>query len=394
MEIRIRKSLLIVFLAGAFLLGVCLTGAVLLIQGYQPGQSSGGGSGGDTITDSSGGSITGEDKFKVLDMYVDQYYLDDYNETEMMENAYRGYIEGLNDPYSAYMDPKEYDSFLATATGEYSGIGVTFSQDDNGNYVVLEVSPNSPADKAGFKPGDYLLTVDGKTYTNIDTLATDIRGTKGTKVTIEYSRDGEMKEATMIRDDIVQESVEYKMLDGDIGYIKISSFIDNTAADFDRALKAVQKDGAKKLVLDLRDNGGGLVDQCVDVADQFLDEGVVCYTEDKNGETDSYNAKDGKTDLETVVLINENSASASEILAGALKDNGFKTVGVKTFGKGVIQSTIELKDGSALKLTIMQYLSPDKHVINKKGIKPEYKVKDKEKTDTDEQLDKAIELLK
>ena len=132
----------------------------------------------------------------------------------------------------------------------------------------------------------------------------------------------------------------------------------------------------------------------MEVADEFLDKGVVCYVEDKNGKTDSYDAVDGRTDIPTVVLINEGSASASEILAGALKDNGYKLVGTKSFGKGVIQTTVQMKDGSALKLTIMQYLSPDKHVIQSKGIKPTVKVKDDEDTDEDEQLEKAEELLK
>lgn len=387
MEIRIRRSLFIVFIVGAFLLGLCVMGSVLLVKGYGPSSTS---SDGTTIN----GTLNGEDKFKVLETYVDQYYLDDYNEAEMMESAYKGYIDGLGDPYSAYMDPKEYDSFMATATGSYSGVGITFSEDENGNYVVLEVSSGSPAEKAGIKAGDYLLTVDGNEYDNIDTMAADIRGEKGTEVVLEYSRGKDVKKVTLVRDEINQESVDYEMMDGDIGYIRISSFIEQTGADFDKALKAVQKKGAKGLVLDLRDNGGGLVDESIDVADEFLDKGVVCYTEDKDGNTNSYDAKDGKTDIKTVVLINENSASASEILAGALKDNGFTIVGTKSFGKGVIQSTIELQDGSALKLTIMQYLSPDKHVIHKKGIKPDIKVKDKEKTDADEQLDKALEIVK
>lgn len=204
---------------------------------------------------------------------------------------------------------------------------------------------------------------------------------------------GKKKEVKLVRDDIVLQSVTWEMLDDSIGYIKISSFLNNTGADFKDALQAVEQKNAKGLILDLRNNGGGLVDQSVDVADEFLDEGVVCYVEDKNGKTETYNAYDGKTNIPAVVLINESSASASEILAGALKDNGFEIVGTKSFGKGVIQTTIEMEDGSALKLTIMQYLSPDKHVIHEKGIKPTVKVEDKEKTEADEQLEKAEELL-
>ena len=206
--------------------------------------------------------------------------------------------------------------------------------------------------------------------------------------------DGKEKEIKLIRDKIILKSVTWEMLDDETGYIKISSFLENTGEDFDKALKDVEAKNAKGLILDLRNNGGGLVDQCVEVADEFLDEGVVCYVEDKNGKTETYDAADGKTNIPTVVLINESSASASEILAGALKDNGFDIVGTKSFGKGVIQTTLTMNDGSALKLTIMQYLSPDKHVIHEKGIKPTVKVKDKEETEADEQLEKAEDLLK
>ncbi len=282
---------------------------------------------------------------------------------------------------------------MASATGNYSGVGITFSEDDDGNFQVLEVNAGSPAEKAGVVEGDLILTVDGQAYTNSEVMAAAIRGKKGTEVTLMLFHDGKEKEVKMVRDDIVLQSVTWEMLDNSIGYIKISSFLNNTGADFKEALQAVEKNKAKGLILDLRNNGGGLVDQSVEVADELLDEGVVCYVEDKNGKTETYNAYDGKTKIPAVVLINESSASASEILAGALKDNGYEIVGTKSFGKGVIQTTIEMDDGSALKLTIMQYLSPDKHVIHQKGIKPTVKVEDKEKTEADEQLEKAEELL-
>lgn len=333
-------------------------------------------------------------KIEAIQENIDEYYLNDYDEQELVENAYRGYVAGLGDPYSAYMSPTEFESWQASTTGDYSGIGMTFSEDNSGQFVVVEIAKDSPAEKAGLEPGDIILTVDGNTYTSSDVMAADIRGEAGTKVTLELIHKDEQIKKTITRDHIVQQSVDYKMLDGKVGYIEISQFIDSTADDFDAALKALSKDGATSLVLDLRDNGGGMVDQSVSVADEFLDEGPVCYVEDKNGKTESYDAEDGKTDLPTVVLVNENSASASEILAAAMHDNGYKLVGTKTFGKGVIQTTMTLSDKSALKLTIMQYLSPDKHKIHKKGIKPDYKVKDKENTKADEQLDKAIEIVK
>ncbi|MCR5294731.1 MAG: S41 family peptidase [Lachnospiraceae bacterium] len=384
MEIKIRKSLFILSIIGAFILGVCLTGAYTMIQGSpsasQPGTQS-------------GEKISGDDKLTILKSYVDKYYLYDYDEQEMTEGAYKGYISGLDDPYSSYMDAEEYQSFLASATGTYSGVGITFSEDDKGNFVVMQINPGSPAADTDIKEGDFLLTVDGKEYSDVELMAAAIRGDENTEVTIEYYNGEEIKKVTMVRKEIVLQSVEYEMLEGNVGYIHITSFLNNTGEDFDKALKAVTKKGAKGLVLDLRGNGGGLVDESVEVADEFLDKGVVCYTEDKYGKTDSYDAEDGKTNIKTVVLIDGGSASASEILAAALRDNGFEIVGEKSYGKGVIQTTIELEDGSALKLTIMQYLSPNKKVINKKGVKPDYKVKDNENTETDEQLNKALEVL-
>lgn len=336
------------------------------------------------------------DRFgKVEQLYntINSSYYKDVNEQDVVDGACKGLVAGLGDPYSSYMTKEEYENWKASATGEYSGIGVTFSQDKNGNYVIVGVTKDSPADKAGLKAGDYIVKVDGKSYDDMDVMAKAIRGAAGTKVKIDYVRDNKAGEVSVTRAKIVEKSVEYEMLDGGIGYIRLSSFITSSADDFSAALKDLESKGAKGLILDLRDNGGGLVDTCIDIADEFLDEGVVTYTEDKNGKKQEYKSKDGKTDLKTVVLVNGNSASCSEILAGALKDNGCKLVGEKTFGKGVIQSTAELKDGSALKLTIMQYFSPKGNAIQDKGISPDYEVKNPEDSKTDLQLQKAQSLF-
>lgn len=336
------------------------------------------------------------DRFgKVEQLYntINSSYYKDVNEQDVVDGACKGLVAGLGDPYSSYMTKEEYENWKASATGEYSGIGVTFSQDKNGNYVIVGVTKDSPADKAGLKAGDYIVKVDGKSYDDMDVMAKAIRGDAGTKVKIDYVRDNKAGEVSVTRAKIVEKSVEYEMLDGGIGYIRLSSFITSSADDFSAALKDLESKGAKGLILDLRDNGGGLVDTCIDIADEFLDEGVVTYTEDKNGKKQEYKSKDGKTDLKTVVLVNGNSASCSEILAGALKDNGCKLVGEKTFGKGVIQSTAELKDGSALKLTIMQYFSPKGNAIQDKGISPDYEVKNPEDSKTDLQLQKAQSLF-
>ena len=373
----IKKRTFIFWLCAAFFAGLIIMGAICA-----------------TIMNSPGYKLNSDDKLSEIKGYIDQYYLNDYDEKDLLEGVYEGYVAGLGDPYSAYMDKETYDSWMVSATGNYSGVGITFSENDNGSFEVVSVNPDSPAEKADIKAGDLILMVDGKTYTDADVMAAAIRGKKGTDVTLTMSHEGKEKEVKLTRDDIIMKSVDWKMLDDGIGYIEINSFIDTTGEDFSDALDKVEAEGAKGLVLDLRNNGGGLVDECVEVADEFLDEGVVCYVEDKDGQTETYDAEDGKTKIPTVVLINDGSASASEILAGALKDNGFELVGTKSFGKGVIQQTIEMGDGSALKLTIMQYLSPDKHVIHKKGIEPTVKIDDDEDTDEDEQLDKAEELLK
>ena len=374
---QIKKRNFILILAGVFFAGLIVMGAICA-----------------TIMHSPGYVLKSDDKLTELKGYIDKYYLNDYDEQELINGVYEGYVSGLGDPYSAYMTKEVYDSWIISATGNYSGVGITFSENEAGDFEVISINPGSPAEKAGVEPGDLILEVDGKTFTDADIMAAAIRGKKGTDVKLSISHEGKEKEMTMTRDEIIIQSVTSEMLDDGIGYIKVDSFIDNTGEDFSDALDKVEAENAKGLILDLRNNGGGLVDESVEIADEFLDEGVVCYVEDKNGNTETYDAVDGKTKIPTVVLINEGSASASEILAGALKDNGFELVGTKSFGKGVIQTTIEMDDGTALKLTIMQYLSPDKHKIHKKGIKPSVEAEDDEDTEEDEQLEKAKELLK
>lgn len=387
MEVRKKKTLIYVIIA--FVVGMAVSGAGTMLVfkgalGYVSMPA-------DKYREMAD-TYSKYQKLEGLYQYIDANYYQDIKEEDLINGACKGLVSGLDDPYSSYMTATEYDSWKASATGNYSGIGVTFTQDDKG-YVIVGVTEKSPAHDAGLKAGDYILKIDGKEYDDMDVMAAAIRGKKGTKVKVTYYRDGNQKDVTLVRADIVQESVTSRMIDDDTGYIGISSFLENTAEDFHKALKGIEDKGAKNLVLDLRDNGGGLVDSSVDIADEFLDKGVVTYTEDKNGKKIEYKSKDGRTDLKTVVLVNENSASASEILAAALKDNGFKTVGQNTFGKGVIQSTVELKDGSALKLTIMQYFSPDGHKVHKKGVKPDYAVKNSDDSKEDAQLDKALSLF-
>ncbi|MFQ7101433.1 MAG: S41 family peptidase [Anaerovoracaceae bacterium] len=387
---EIKKKRLVIYVVAAFLAGAAVTGGACAAVfngalGYVKVSKS-----------------QYDDMSEVYERYgkLDQLYdtitssfYKEVDEDAMMEGAYKGLVAGLNDPYSSYMTAEEYETWVATATGEYSGVGITFTQDEDGNFVVVSVTDDSPAADVGIREGDIIKTVDGQEYSDLDVIGNAIRGEEGSEIEITYIRDGEEKSVTMTREKITQHSVEHRMLDGNIGYISISSFIETTGEDFSQALKELEEDGAQGLVLDLRDNGGGLVDACVQVADEFLDEGVVVYVEDRDGNRTDYDAKDGKTDLKTVVLVNENSASASEILAAALQDNGFEIVGQTTYGKGVIQSTAQLEDGSALKLTIMQYFSPDGNAINEKGVTPDHQVANEENSGKDAQLDEALSLF-
>ncbi len=387
---EIKKKRLVIYVVAAFLAGAAVTGGACAAVfngalGYVKVSKS-----------------QYDDMSEVYERYgkLDQLYdtitssfYKEVDEDAMMEGAYKGLVAGLNDPYSSYMTAEEYETWVATATGEYSGVGITFTQDEDGNFVVVSVTDDSPAADAGIREGDIIKTVDGQEYSDLDVIGNAIRGEEGSEIEITYIRDGEEKSVTMTREKITQHSVEHRMLDGNIGYISISSFIETTGEDFSQALKELEEDGAQGLVLDLRDNGGGLVDACVQVADEFLDEGVVVYVEDRDGNRTDYDAKDGKTDLKTVVLVNENSASASEILAAALQDKGFEIVGQTTYGKGVIQSTAQLEDGSALKLTIMQYFSPDGNAINEKGVTPDHQVANEENSGKDAQLDEALSLF-
>ncbi len=329
----------------------------------------------------------------------DTYYIQ-VDSGKLMEGAYAGLMEGLEDPYSQYISAKEYENYMASMLGSYSGVGMSFYNNDDSVLEVIQVYRNSPAEEAGMKPGDIILEVDGKAFTGPESTeaAAAIRGREGTSVTIKYRRDGKEDTVTMVRAQITVETVSYEMLEGEdnIGYIQIDSFESGTGADFKAALADLTQLGAKGLVIDLRNNGGGLVDQAIKVADEIMNQGTVVYTEDHDGKRSYYNTNTGRTALPYVLLVNEYTASASEILAAGVQDNKEgKIVGTKTFGKGIIQSIYPIfDDGSAIKLTTMQYFSPSGNTIHKVGVTPDYVVELKADDDTDYQLQKALEVLK
>lgn len=346
-------------------------------------------------------------KLSALQAMIEQYYYTDVDEDKLYEGIYKGLFAGLDDPYSYYMNASEYENLQISTTGEFSGVGVTLAADSEGYICVVAPIEDTPAAKAGIRPGDRITKVDGVSYSGaqLDEAVQKMRGPAGQTVTLTVLRDGKEKEYTMKRANIVMQTVKSELLDGDIAYIRITSFEKNTAEDFRKALRDFEVAGVKGLIVDLRDNPGGLVDSAVAVADELLPAGTVAYTQNRQGDKEYYKTKGSGTNLPYVLLINGGSASASEILAGAVQDNkGGTLVGTTSYGKGIIQSITPLEDGSgaAVKMTILQYFSPNGNVIHKKGITPDYVVELPEGTIVNEDLDrkddsqlqKAVEILK
>ena len=339
---------------------------------------------------------------------IDKYYLGEVNDEDLLEGAIRGYIDGLGDPYTEYISKEEMQEYMEDTLGNYVGIGIYMIKDEKTNRVkVLSPIKNSPAETAGIQPGDLIIAVNGKEYTGdeMTQMSNDIKGEEGTEVILTILRNNESLEIKVKREKIKVNPVESKVLENNIGYIAFTSFDETTAEDFKSKFEELQKQNIKSLIIDLRNNGGGLVDQAVDIAGYVLDkDSVVLYEVDKNGnEVVEKTTTAPIIDMPIIILTNENTASASEILAGALKDFGkAKTVGIKTYGKGVIQEILSVKDGSGIKITTSEYQTPNRNKINKIGIEPDEKVELPNDVtsvlnvpeDKDTQLQKAIEMLK
>ncbi len=330
---------------------------------------------------------------------IDESYIGEIDEQKMLDETIKGYINGLGDEYSEYMTTSEWADFQANALGNYVGVGIYMSVDKNGNVVVLAPIKGTPAEEAGIKSGDIIAFVNEENVMGMssDDVSAKIKGEEGTKVKITILRENEYKDFELERKSIKVYHVESKMLENNIGYISLITFDEGCSDEFKNAYQTLKSQGAKKIILDIRNNTGGLVDEALKILDLFLPKGSTeLITLDSKGNKEIDKAKeDSIIDMDTVVLVNEYSASASEILVGALKDNNKATfVGKNTYGKGVIQNVFMLEDGSALKLTVNEYFTPNETKINKVGIKPDYEIEDNEETEEDEQLNKAIELLK
>ena len=332
------------------------------------------------------------DKYKAI---LNKYYLGEINEEKLKEGAIKGYIE-------------EMQEYMEDTKGNFVGIGIYMIQDKKTDKIMI-VAPikNSPAEKAGVQAGDLILAVDGQecTANDMNTISSKIKGEAGTIVKLKLQRGNDTLELEIKRESVTVNPVESKMLESNIGYIKFTSFDENTSEDFKKNFETLQKKGAKSLIIDLRNNGGGIVGEALKIADYITEkDSVLLYEVDKeNKEVVKKSEKTPIINMPVILLTNENTASSSEILAGALKDLGkAKIVGTKTYGKGVIQEILTLPDGSGIKITTEKYLTPNKTEINKVGIEPDEKVElpedlenvleIEEKDDT--QLQKAIQMLK
>ena len=339
---------------------------------------------------------------------IDKYYLGEVDEEKLKEGAIKGYIEGLGDPYTEYISADEMEDYLSDTMGNFVGIGIYMVKNtEKGKIQVLAPIKGSPAEKAGIQAGDLILTVDGVDYSADEmTIASNkIKGEEGTTVTIEVLRGTETKKYELKREKVKVNQVEGKVLSNNIGYINFTSFDETTADDFKAKFEELNKQGIKSLIIDLRNNGGGIVDQALQIADYVADkDSVLLYEVDKNNKETVKKAKtDPIINMPIIILTNENTASASEILAGALKDLKCATiVGTTTYGKGVIQQILKLSDGSGLKVTIEEYQTPNRSKIHKIGIAPDEEVKLPDSVTNvlnvteseDTQLQKAIEMLK
>lgn len=338
------------------------------------------------------------EKMEELNDYINQYYLFDYTDENVESGIYKGMMAGLGDIYTCYYTPDEYASFMESSNGNYSGIGAMLSQDySTGIITVVQVFEGSPAEEVGLQPDDILYKVKGEEVTGQDLslVVTDLKGEEGTAVDISVMRGTEEIDLTVTRRKIEVPTVESRMLTDIIGYIGITEFDDVTDDQFLSALDELKEEGMQDLVIDLRNNGGGLVDVTCNILDELLPKGLIVYTEDKYGNRqEEYSDAEHYFDGKMVVLVNGNSASASEIFAGAIKDYGVGTlIGTQTFGKGIVQSLFPLSDGSAIKITVSRYYTPAGNNIHEVGIAPDIVLdKDTESAD-DNQLQKAIEVL-
>ena len=346
--------------------------------------------------------------FQTFKNYINEKYLYDIDENKMLESAIKGYVEGLGDDYSEYITKEEMTEYMQDTIGKYVGIGVYLVNDKEKNKVcILGTMKDSPAEEAGIKAGDLINKVDGVEYTGdqLSEASAALKKEEGTIAKVEILRNEEIITFEVERRKIKTNHIYSEVLEGDIGYIQINTFDEGCYDEFVQNYEELKQKNIKGLIIDLRNNGGGIVQEAVNIADMMTekDKTLLITTEKKDNEKITKATKDKEINIPVVVLINEGTASSSEILASAVKENNDNVtlIGTTTYGKGVIQTLYTLTDGSGLKLTTNEYFTPNRNSINKVGIKPDIEVKLPEgkniyniEESQDTQLQKAIEILK
>ena len=349
-----------------------------------------------------------EQKIDEINLYIDFYYYNEIDREKQEEALYDGIMQGLDDPYAGYYTPEEFSELQEDSSGEYVGVGALLTQGTDKLVTVVRPLKGSPAEEAGLLAEDVIVEVDDKSVEGVELelVVKWIRGEENTTAHLYVYRPStqEYLDFYITRRVVENYTVSSEMLDDQIAYIKVDQFNENTDEEFDEQLEALRKQSAKGVIIDLRDNPGGLVSSVVNMCNSIMSEGVIVSTKDRNGkQTSCYKADNKKScDLPIVVLVNGNSASASEIFSGAMQDTGNATiVGVQTYGKGIVQSVIPLSDGSAIKLTVAKYFTPNENDIHTVGITPDVIVELPDGRENavnidraeDTQLDKAIEIL-
>lgn len=330
-----------------------------------------------------------------------QAFIEPVAKSTLLEGILKGMISSLGEKHTTYLPKDDFQVMMEQTSASYAGIGVVIGTTDTGATIAAHVMEEQPADKAGVKDGDIILAVDGQSTEGkaLDFISNKIRGEVGTQVALTVSRDGQEQTITITRDTVVMPTVRSRMLTGDVGYIRISQFSEPTGQDFAEQYENLKGQGMKRLVLDLRNNPGGLLTTAQEVADYILPEGPFVTVKTRGGPLESYLSEGKEEPIPIVVLMNKNSASASEIIAGAVQDEGVgKILGTQSYGKGTVQSVLRNLDGEAIKVTIAKYHTPNDRVIDGIGITPDVEFPLPEDTRinwkvNDSQIEKAVEVV-
>ena len=352
----------------------------------------------DAVTDESGIGSEVEAKLNAIDSVLDSFYFEEVDDEKAKDSIYKAYLSSYGDKYTVYYTADEYKKLTETTNGTFSGIGAVCQISSEGGILLVDVYESGAGYKAGLRSGDRIIQVDGTDVTDMDlsSAVALVKGEKGTQAALKIVRDGATYDYTVVRDEVEVQTVNYAMTEDNIGYISVSQFENVTAKQFKAAIEDLKSEGAKGIIIDIRNNPGGLLTTVISMLKDILPNGLIVYTEDKDGNRKEYSDNDNEElDMPLAVLVNGNSASASEIFAGAIQDYGKGViVGTQTFGKGIVQTVKPLTDGSAIKFTIAKYFTPKGQDIHGKGVTPDVVVEYDKDADEDTQLNAALESVR